>query len=77
MGVGCEGGGCGSRYADITCIICNRNETILPFMSAKCHGYHHLTAESMSNLSAHLTHIRIIIIKHMKSLPSNDPLFDT
>ena len=34
-GGGCEGGGCGSRYADIICIFCTRNETILPFMSAK------------------------------------------
>ena len=59
---GCEGGGCGSRYADIICIFCTRNETILPFMSAKCHGCHHLTALSMSKLSAYLTLIRIIII---------------
>ena len=35
VGVGYEGGGCGSRYADIICIFCTRNETILPFMSAK------------------------------------------
>ena len=28
-------GGCGSKYADIICIFCTRNETILPFMSAK------------------------------------------
>ena len=33
--MGCEGGGCGSRYADIICIFCTRNDTILPFMSAK------------------------------------------
>ena len=33
--LGCEGGGCGSRYTDIICIFCTRNETILPFMSAK------------------------------------------
>ena len=33
--LGCERGGCGSRYADIICIFCTRNETILPFMSAK------------------------------------------
>ena len=26
--LGCEGGGCGSRYADIICIFCTRNETI-------------------------------------------------
>ena len=31
----CDGGGCGSRYADIICIFCTRNETVLPFMSAK------------------------------------------
>ena len=30
--VGCQGGGCGSRYADM---ICTRNETVLPVMSAK------------------------------------------
>ena len=30
-----EVGGCGSRYADIICIFCTRNETVLPFMSAK------------------------------------------
>ena len=35
LGVGCEGGGCGSRYADIICVFCTRNEPILPFMSAK------------------------------------------
>ena len=33
--MGYEGGGCGSRYVDIICIFCSRNETILPFMSAK------------------------------------------
>ena len=32
---GVGGGGCGSRYGDIICIFCTRNETILPFMSAK------------------------------------------
>ena len=33
---GCEGGGCGSRYADIICIFFfTRNETILPFMSTQ------------------------------------------
>ena len=34
-GGGREGGGCGSRYVDIICIFCTRNETILPFMNAK------------------------------------------
>ena len=33
--LGCEGGGYGSRYADIICIFCTRNETFLQFMSAK------------------------------------------
>ena len=50
----CEGGGFGSRYADIICIFCTRNETILPFMSAKCHGCHHLTA--------FIKHVQVICI---------------
>ena len=33
--MGYERGACGSRYADIICIFCTRNETVLPVMSAK------------------------------------------
>ena len=74
--MGCEGGGCGSRYADI---ICTRNETILPFMSA-----------NMSRMSSpnNIKYVQVICIftcnsytdyynfTHEVIIPSNVPLFD-
>ena len=47
------GGGCGSRFADIICIFCSRNETILPFMSAKM---------SWMSSSNSIKHVQVICI---------------
>ena len=64
----CEGGGCGSRYANIICIFCTRNETILPFMSAKMSWMSSPNSKKHVQVICIFTLIWIIIISHMKSI---------